>query len=209
MRTSAPRRRATTAARAGLVLQPAHVIDDVGAQLEGAIRHLGLVGVDRERHGDAAAEPLQHGRDTTELLVRVERHGAGTRRLAPDVEQIGPRLRHPHGVAYRHFRIDPTAVAGERVRRDVDDRHHERAPTQLEGPAGGEGERKRGAGGERQTSNFKVRTSKFELRSSPIPAPPACRCSARARGARAWRAERARRLRAPAWAHGPPAAALW
>ncbi len=77
-----------------VVRQRADVVDDLGAQVERAFGHAGLVRVDRDGHVDAPAQPFEHRRHAAKLLVRVgvaRPPAAWTRRRRP----ADPHQRRP------------------------------------------------------------------------------------------------------------------
>ena len=65
--------------------------------------------------------------DPRHLFVLGDRHGARARRLAADVDQVGAIRHHPTRVIERLRRVEVEAAVRERVGRDVEDPHHERA----------------------------------------------------------------------------------
>ncbi|MCY1508423.1 hypothetical protein D9M68_427310 [compost metagenome] len=111
-------------ARARLAQRP-DVVDDVRAQVEHGAHHLGLVGVDRQRHVQlhGLAHHGQHARQ-----LGVERHGgaAGAGRFAADVEDVGTLLQQLLAVLQRRLGRRVRAAVGEGIGRDVDDAHHAR-----------------------------------------------------------------------------------
>jgi hypothetical protein len=74
----------------------------------------------------AAPERLDHGNHPPQLLRLRDRLGAGPRRLAADVDPVGSFLEQAQAVRERRVLVLRRA-AGERVGRDVEDAHHERA----------------------------------------------------------------------------------
>ena len=105
---------------------------------------------------EAAGEGLDNGQDPR-LLVRGG-HGLGARprRLAAHVDDVGAGGLHPQRLVHGTRDVDATSAnerrrLGERIRRDVEDAHHESALTERECPTAGkpqgiEGARREGAG---------------------------------------------------------------
>ena len=80
-----------------VVVQRADVVDDRRAARDGLPRDDSLVGVDRDER--PAGEGLEDRQHAPQLLAGVDRLGAGTCRLAADVEHVGAVLEHlPAGV---------------------------------------------------------------------------------------------------------------
>ena len=70
--------------------QAADVVDDRGAGVERGAGDVGLVGVDRERECAAGrARPAATGRTRASSSSARHRLGAGARRLAADVDEVG------------------------------------------------------------------------------------------------------------------------
>ena len=114
-----------------LVDERADVVDDRRAEVDGAVGNRRFVGVNRDRHAEPA-HALEHRRDATPLLRVRQRPGPGPRRLAADVEDVGAVGDHPGRVGNRDVRIESLTAVGERIGRDVDDRHHERTLAESE-----------------------------------------------------------------------------
>ena len=91
----------------------------------------GLVGVDRDER--TAGEGLENRQHAPQLLGGVDRLGARACGLAADVEDVGAVLEHLPAGVHGPCGIEAAAAVGERVRRDVDDAHDERALAEEEG----------------------------------------------------------------------------
>ena len=110
-----------------LVQQPADVVDDRGAPRHRLACDGGLVGVNRERDPRARGELLDHRQHATHLFGGTDFVSTRTRGLSPDVEDVGAVLHHAQPGLHGPLRIVMTSAIGERVRRDVEDPHDERA----------------------------------------------------------------------------------
>ena len=75
-------------------LQGAHVVDDVGAEVERGTHHRGLAGVHRHRHAQRQ-RMAQHRQHARQLFVGARRARAGARRFAADVEHVGALAHEP------------------------------------------------------------------------------------------------------------------
>ena len=99
-RPAGARRRA--ARLAGSWRQRRDVVEEVGAGVEGGARHRGVAGVDRDRQREAlGAQRGDHRHDAGDLLLERHRVGAGARRLAADVEDVGALRRERAGLRER------------------------------------------------------------------------------------------------------------
>ena len=76
-------------------------------------------------------QTLEHGQHALQFLVRVDALGAGTRRLAADVDDRRAALEHLRRRGHRVIRAEMDAPIRERVGRDVDDAHHGRTREPL------------------------------------------------------------------------------
>ena len=115
-----------------LVPEPADVIHHRRARLERRFGDRSFVGVNRDWNVDLGREPLDDRQHPLPLLSSIERVGAGTSRLPSDVEQVGAVSDHLHTCFNSVRGIEEHAPVRERVRRDVDNAHHQRARTQFE-----------------------------------------------------------------------------
>ncbi len=101
----------------------------------GGQRRLGhgrLARVDRDGDRAAAlAQSLYHRQDAVELLLERHGFGPGARRLAADVEDVGPRLGQREAVRDGVRGAGEEAAVGEAVRGDVDHPHDAR-PAEVE-----------------------------------------------------------------------------
>ena len=152
--------------------------------------------------GQGAADRRDDRHDAATLLVRVDRRVAGPGRLAADVEQVGALVDHRRACATATATATGVAggeqaVAGERVRRDVEDAHHERPLAPAERRAADRerrGEHGR-VGGVGRSWSRRVR----RRRDVPRPVRPGRAGAGRRRGARGpRRRDRASRPRRPA-----------
>jgi hypothetical protein len=88
--------------------------------------HLCFAGIHRQRHV-AALQRLDDRQHPPQLLVDPDGLRAGARRFAADIEDVRSLLQQPKGVCYPGSGGGMVAAIGERVGRDVDDAHDERA----------------------------------------------------------------------------------
>ena len=131
----------------------ADVVDDLGADFDGAAGSGRVVGVDGEDGGGAL---FQQGFDDREdaglLFFGRERSGVGARGFAAEVEDVGAFIQHAEGLRDGSFGSVfggiVEAAVGERVRRDIEDAHDEGSLAERKGAcaempvmmsAGGEG----------------------------------------------------------------------
>jgi hypothetical protein len=70
---------------------PCNVIDHVCPDIEGCLHHLGFARIDRNR-GTAMQERLDHRDDPCELVLHGNGQGAWARRLAANIDDLGPLL---------------------------------------------------------------------------------------------------------------------
>ena len=119
----------------GVESSRADVVDDVGSRLKRLPRDLPLHGVD----GDDGVRPgradqFDDRNHAPDLLLRVDAEGARAvapprraRRLAADVDDIGPFLQKPQRVGGRGLRVGMESPVGKAVGGDVDDPHQDRS----------------------------------------------------------------------------------
>jgi hypothetical protein len=107
---------------------PGDVVDDLTAPAATAASATAALAVSIAQGDPGAGEPLEDRQHAVELLVLRDGIGAGSRGLAPDVEQVRPLRDEVAGVGDRRVRVpvgvERTAV-GEGVRGDVDHAHDE------------------------------------------------------------------------------------
>src|SRR5262249_26015755 len=106
--------------------QGRHVVDDVGARLEGLPRDLGLAGVDGKRDVAARRQLAHDGDDAAEFLVEGDGFGVGAGGFAADVEQVGALADEFEAVGHGGVGGGVPAAVGEAVGGDVDDPHYQR-----------------------------------------------------------------------------------
>ena len=109
-----------------VVLQHADVIDDRRPAFDGLARDDRLVGVHRDECA-GGRQPLDDRQHAPQLFLQRNRFGPWTRRLAADVEDIRPLLEHAQPVLDGADLIEAQAAVGERIGRDVENAHDERA----------------------------------------------------------------------------------
>ena len=165
---------AATASSAPGARSAPDVVDDVGAQVERGAHHLGLVGVDRDRHAErrppraapAARAPALRRSGTGSAPGRLDSPPM-SRMSAPSREQL---------LAVRDRAAPASSVAaavGERIGRDVDDAHHARL-RQVDREAGGLPDHRRARCNEKRgRSPVSYRHASIALRPRPARC-PAC-----------------------------------
>ena len=107
--------------------QAVDIVDHPGARLHGRAHHLGLGGVDADRHGHLRSQAFDHRHHATKLFFDLHFGGAGSGGFAADVEHVGALLHQPQRMRDGGIGRVMRATVGERVRGDVDDAHHLRA----------------------------------------------------------------------------------
>jgi hypothetical protein len=107
--------------------ETAGIVDDFGAEFEGAFGGLGLVGIDGNRDAELLAQPLENGNNAAEFFFRGDGLSAGFGGLAADVDDIGALLFHLHGAGESEIGVKVFAAVRERIGRDVEDAHDESA----------------------------------------------------------------------------------
>ncbi len=121
----------------GVVLQATDVVDDRCARGHGVACDRGLVGVDRHRHATVTRQRCDDRQHASQFLAGVDGLGAGPRRLAANIQNVGAVGNHLQAIVDCSRGVESPSAVGEGVRRDVDDPHDERAATQIERrPAG-------------------------------------------------------------------------
>jgi hypothetical protein len=108
------------------VAESGHVVDDRGAPVEGGLRHLGFVGVDRNRDVGPASQAFDHRQDATQLLRRRNGLGPGPGRLPADVQPVSPPPRQLGPMFQRRRRVEIAAAVRKTVGRNIHDSHHDR-----------------------------------------------------------------------------------
>ena len=116
----------------GVVLQATDVVDDRCARGHGLPGDRGFVRVDRHRHATVTRQCCDHRQHASQFLAGVDGLGAGPRRLAANVQNVGAVGNHLQAIVDCSRGVESPSAVGEGVRRDVDDPHDERAATQIE-----------------------------------------------------------------------------
>ena len=104
--------------------ETADVVADVGADLAGLLEHRCPEGVDRDRQIEALPEGLDGGHHAIDLLLHGDL-GARTGLRAADIEEIGPLDDQLLGLAEELIEGPVLATVEERIRRAIEDSHHE------------------------------------------------------------------------------------
>ncbi len=104
----------------------AHVVDHLGARRQGLPGHFSPHGVDADV--DASADqPLDDRQHATQLVIHWYAQGAWPSRFAAHVNDVAALAGKLKPVRDRLVRVQPGSAVGERIRRDVDDAHHQAA----------------------------------------------------------------------------------
>jgi len=114
--------------------QAGRVVDDLGAQLDRALRHFGFVGVHRNRRGELPFQALQDGDEPPHLLRQGNARGAGPRGLGADIDDVRALFLQLQGAREGAVGIGVLAAVGEGVRCDVEDSHQGSALPELDLP---------------------------------------------------------------------------
>jgi hypothetical protein len=107
-------------------LQPPHVVDHDGAELDRVRRDRRLVGIDRQRHRKLVRQLRDDGADPRQLLGLCDRGCAGSRRFAADIDDRAALRRHVPRMRDRRVGSEEAAAVGERIRSHVENSHHDR-----------------------------------------------------------------------------------
>ena len=87
--------------KVGVVLQATDVVDDRCARGHGVSRDRGLVGVDRHRHATVTRQRFDDRQHASQFLAGVDGLGAGPRRLAANVQNVGAVGNHLQAIGDR------------------------------------------------------------------------------------------------------------
>jgi hypothetical protein len=115
------------------VAEPADVVAEHRAGAVGLLGHRGPPGVDRDRHVEAGRQDRDGTDDAVELLILGDlwpRAGLHP----PDVEEVGPIDDQLLGPLAQRVEVVGEPLVVERVRRAVEDAHHEGPMGQVVGP---------------------------------------------------------------------------
>jgi len=104
------------------VVEPGHVVDDIGSGIEGGLGDRGLARVDREPHVEIG-DGVDHRDDAVDLVGDGHRLRAGARALAADIDDIGARIAERFGLFDGGLVVEELAAVVEAVRRDVENPH--------------------------------------------------------------------------------------
>ena len=113
------------------IAEPGDVVADDRAGAARGVEHRRAPRVDRDRHVEAPDEGLDRGDHAVELLCLPDL-GSGTRLHAPDVEQVGAVVDQRRRAPEERVERPRRAAVVERVRRAVQDPHHQRAPAHVD-----------------------------------------------------------------------------
>ena len=156
---------ATTAAKIGLVSQPADVVDQRGARRR-APRRRSRPCRYRRRSGPARGRQRFDDRQHPAALLTFRRRlRAGPGGLAADVQQICAVVHHPHAGVDRRLGIQQLPAVGERIGRHVDDAHHQRPLAERQRPAAAQRNRE-SAAGIHGTETYQVKRQMSKVKAS-------------------------------------------
>ena len=114
---------------------PRDVVDEARARGDRGARRARPHRVDAHRHA-RGRERLDHGDHARELLGRIHALRARTRRLAPDVDDVGAVGGERESAGDRRVGARVEAAVAEAIGRDVENPHHERAGCDRQGGSG-------------------------------------------------------------------------
>ena len=109
-----------------------HVVDDVHAQFDRRPHHRRLARIDRHRYAQRH-RMAQHRQHPRQFFGCIGLASARPGRFAADIENVGALRQQVVAVTHGRICVAKAPAVGERVRRHVDDAHHQRAlETQAE-----------------------------------------------------------------------------
>ena len=106
--------------------QRRHVVDDPRPGIERGLHDCFVPGIDRH-DGAGVYQGADDRFDAQDFLLRRDFSGPGTRRFAPDVDNVGSSRQECAAVGDRALRIEPLSAVGEAIGRYVEDAHDDRA----------------------------------------------------------------------------------
>ena len=137
--TTGRRARATSSRLRRIVRQRRHVVDDARRRRRARRAITAAWRVSIETRSPRSAQRRDHRQDARAAPRRRDRRGAGPRRFAADVDDVGARLASARGhAAIAASGVEEVAAVGEAVGRHVDHAHER-------GRSGEAGEGRRGA----------------------------------------------------------------
>ena len=113
--------------------QCTNVVDDRRTGVQRPPRHFRLRRIHRDGNPDPTGQGCEHRQDTGQLNVQWNWLGAGARRLAPEVQQIGSFRFDLLGPCNGRLNAEIAPAIGERVRGDVQHPHDQHPFLQREG----------------------------------------------------------------------------
>ncbi len=117
----------------GIPGEPADVVDDLGAALDGGASGGAVIGVDGEDGLWASfADGFEDGKQARLLFSRGDRLGVGPGGFGADIKDAGAAVENSEAVLDGGVEVEELAAIGEAVGGDVEDAHDEGAFAQLE-----------------------------------------------------------------------------
>ena len=113
--------------------QAGRIVDDIGAQLQRLGRHARLIGIHRKRNRQPSLQTLQNRNQPPQFLGFGYPHRAGAHRFGSDVDDVGALFLQLHGAREGAVGIAVFSAVRERIGRDVENSHQQRAFAQLQG----------------------------------------------------------------------------
>ena len=107
------------------LLECTHIVDQCSARLQRRRNDTGLAGVDRHGNRQLPGERGNDRRNPIDLFLLAHRLRPWSRRLAADIDHAGTRLRHGDAMLDGPRYIDESTAVGKRIRRDIQNAHHD------------------------------------------------------------------------------------
>jgi hypothetical protein len=107
----------------GIKGEASHIVDEVGTDARGLLRHGGLAGVDGDGRRDFGADGGDHRRGAADFVIDLDRGGPRAGGFAAHIEDRGSGARHRMGMGERLRGIEMLAAVGKAVRGDIEDAH--------------------------------------------------------------------------------------
>jgi hypothetical protein len=113
--------------------QPRRVVDDIRAQFQRLRRDSGFIGIHGKRDREPALQTFQHRNQPSELFGLTDARGTRTHGFRADIDDVRALFLQFHGACEGAVWIAIFPAVGKRIRRDVENSHHQRAFAQLQG----------------------------------------------------------------------------
>jgi hypothetical protein len=103
--------------------EAARVVDDLGAQLQRALGHFGLIGIHRNRQCEPVLQPLEHGNQAAQFLRRANGPRAGAGGFGADIDDVGALFFQFESAREGAVGFSILAAVGKRIGRHVEHAH--------------------------------------------------------------------------------------